>query len=358
MFWQPYRFIYCTRETGLRINKRILIVGSFAQHGNNPPTQALVLANAMQKRGVMLLTTSKRANKWKRLTDIVFTMFTKASAYDIAIIQFYSGNSFIWQYIAVHIASLLNKKIVMTVHGGNVPIKLNSSIGNRYKRLLNIADLITVPSIFMQQELKKHGIASVLIENIIELSDYQFTEKTKIRPRILWMRAFSDIYNPLMAVRVLNILKRQYTDVKMVMAGPDLGMLWQTRELAHNLGLENNIDFAGFINNQQKNLLAADCDIYISTNRIDNAPVSFLEMWAMGLPVVSTDVGGVPYLLDDGATGIIAKNDDAQSMADAIASLIENQALSSSIINNAKIEVAAYDEGNVYRKWEEAINSL
>lgn len=340
------------------INKRILIAGLFAQSVNNPPTQAFVLANTMQKRGVQLTATSKHISKWKRLADIVFIMFIKASTYDVVIIQFYSGNSFIWQYIAAHIATVLNKKIVMTVHGGNVPAKLESSIGYRYKALLNKADLITVPSIFMQQELKKHGIASTLIENIIDLSDYQFREKNKIRPRILWMRAFSDIYNPLMAVTVLNILKQQYADVEMVMAGPDLGMLQQTKEFTRSLGVENNINFAGFINNQQKNQLAADCDIYISTNRIDNAPVSFLEMWAMGLPVVSTGVGGVPYLLDDGMTGIIAKDDDAQSMADAIISLIENQALSSSIINNAKMKVTAYDEVNVFKKWEEAINSL
>lgn len=358
MCWLQYLFTYCTKERNLPINKRILIAGLFAQSDKNPPTQALVLANALKKTGVELIATSKHVSKWKRLADIVFTMFRKASAYDVVIIQFYSGNSFIWQYIAAHVAKLLHKKIVMTVHGGNVPAKLESSIGYRYKALLNKADLITVPSAFIQQELKKYCIASVLIENIIELSDYQFKEKTKICPRILWMRAFSDIYNPLMAAQVLNILKDKYADVKMVMAGPDLGMLQETKELVVKLGLDKYIDFVGFINNQQKNQLAADCDIYISTNRIDNAPVSFLEMWAMGLPVVSTDVGGVPYLLDDGLTGIIAKDDDAQSMADAIISLIEIQALSSSIINNAKMKVATYDEANVYRKWEEAINSL
>ncbi len=342
----------------MAFNKRILIAGLFAKSDKQVPTQAFVLASAMQKRDVKLITTSRYINKWKRLLDIVYTLLTKTSDYDVAIIQFYSGNSFIWQYIAAHIASLLNKKIVMTVHGGNVPAKLNSSIGYRYKALLNKADLVTVPSIFMQQELKKHGVASVLIENIIELSDYQFREKNKIRPSILWMRAFSDTYNPLMAVHVLNRLKQNYPDVKMVMAGPDLGMLQQTRELTLHLGLDNNIDFAGFINNQKKNQLAADCDIYISTNRIDNAPVSFLEMWAIGLPVVSTDVGGVPYLLEHGVTGMIAKDDDVQNMVDAITVLVENQILSASIINNARRKVAQYDEANVYTKWEEAINNL
>lgn len=340
------------------INKRILIVGSFAQSDRNPPTQALVLENALQKRGVNLITTSKYVSKWKRLLDIVFTMFVKASAYNVAIIQFYSGNSFIWQYIAAQIAGLLNKKIVMTVHGGGVPTKLDSSKASRYKALLNKADLITVPSAFMQQALKKHGMESVLIENIIELSDYQFSQKSNTRPHILWMRAFSDIYNPLMAIRVVNLLKEKYIDVKMIMAGPDLGMLHETKTLVTQLGLEKHVDFVGFINNRQKNELGVDCDIYISTNKIDNAPVSFLEMWAMGLPVVSTNVGGVPYLLENGVTGMIAKDDDAQDMADAIDALIENQRLAVSIINNARKKVTLYDEENVYIKWEEAINSL
>jgi len=342
----------------LPINKCILIVGSFAQSDKNPPTQALVLANALKKRCVKLITTSKGISKWKRLLDIIFTMFTKAWTYDVVIIQFYSGNSFIWQYIAAQIAGILNKKIVMTVHGGGVPAKLESSKGRRYKALLNKAGLLTVPSSFMQQALKKHGIESVLIENIIELSDYQFRPKSNILPNILWMRAFSDIYNPLMAVHVVSLLKEKYTGVKMVMAGPDLGMLEEAKVLVTKLGLEKHIDFVGFINNQQKNKLAADYDIYISTNRIDNAPVSFLEMWAMGLPVVSTNVGGVSYLLEDGVTGVLVKDDDAERMADAISSLIENQTLASSIINNARNTVQSYDEAKVYTKWEEAINSL
>ncbi len=340
------------------MQNRVIIVGLFSNADTAPVTQASVLANSLDKYGVEVITTSKHTSKWKRLLDVIFTMLLKQSRYDIAIVQFYSGNSFIWQYIAAHLAKLLGKKLIFTVHGGAVQQKLSSSIGSRYKRLLLKADIITVPSAYMQHELKKHGLTAVLIGNIIDLKQYHFQDKQQLSPKLMWMRAFSDIYNPLLAVRVVNELKQKYPNIKMMMGGPDLGLLDETKQLISKLKLESNIEIVGFMNMDLKQYYASQCDVYISTNRVDNAPVTFLEMWAMGLPVVSTDVGGINNLLDNEITGLVVKDSDYKEMASAVDRLIEDNILAQSIIHQARLKVKNYDEEVVVPKWSELLNGI
>lgn len=342
----------------LRLNSKIIIVGLFSNPKIAPVTQASVLASLLTKNGYSVITTSSFTNKWLRLADIIRSMLLNAGRYNVAIVQFYSGNSFIWQYIASVIAKLLGKNLVFTVHGGGVPAKLKSKSSSRYLQLLKKADLITVPSRYLQNELGGFGLKTILIENIIDLRQYQFQDKKSIGPRLLWMRAFSDIYNPLMAVRVVNVLRNKYPEVKMIMGGPDLGMLSATKQLIHELTLGNNIELTGFMDMEMKQQYASACDIYISTNKIDNAPVTFLEMWAMGLPVISTNVGGVPYLVENKQTGIIVNDDDYNQMADAIESLIENKENTLAIIKNARIKAALYDEAPVLQKWEATLRII
>lgn len=342
----------------LSLNNKVIIVGLFSNPKTAPVTQASVLASLLSKNGYTVITTSGFINKWLRFVDIIRSMLLNAGRYNVAIVQFYSGNSFIWQYIAAFITKLLGKDLVFTVHGGGVPAKLKSKSSSRYLKLLKKADLITVPSQYLQNELVEFGLKTILIENIIDLKQYPFQDKKAIGPRLLWMRAFSDIYNPLMAVRVVNALRNKYPEVKMIMGGPDLGMLSATKQLIHELTLGNNIELIGFMDMEMKQQYASVCDIYISTNKIDNAPVTFLEMWAMGLPVVSTNVGGIPYLIENKQTGIIVNDDDYNQMAEAIESLIENKENTLAIIKNARIKAALYDEIPVLQKWEAALNTI
>ncbi|OSZ82380.1 hypothetical protein CAP35_03670 [Chitinophagaceae bacterium IBVUCB1] len=356
MYWLPCRFFTSKEKQSLK--NRLLIVGLFSNPDKAPATQAFVLANALKRHGYEVNTVSGYVNRWLRLFDITFTMIARANRYDTAIVQFYSGSSFIWQYIAAIIAKLYRKKLLFTVHGGGVPDKLKSSIGKRYLSLLQKADLITVPSQYLQYELNRYNITSLLIENIISLDNYKFQNKQQIKPSVLWMRAFSDIYNPLMAVRVVNELKEKYPEVKMVMGGPDLGMLHATQKLISDLKLETNIELVGFINIEKKNHYASVCDVYISTNKIDNAPVTFLEMWALGLLVISTDVGGIQYLVDNNQTGVIVPDEDYKQMAAAIGRLIEDRYLAQTIIQRARDKAKTYDEAQVVQKWEQLLGSL
>lgn len=337
--------------------KKALVVGFFPDPNKNPITQAGELAKVLKQNGYQVSTVSKHKNKYLRIVDIILQMLFGASKYDVAVVQFYSGNSFIWQYFAGNIAKLLGKKLVFTVHGGSVPDRVKA-LPNRYLPLLKKADVITCPSPFIISKLKEFGIEAQLVENSIPLEHYLFTDKKQIRPRLFWMRSFATIYNPAMAVKVVAELKKEFADVKLYMGGPDQGSLEEIKEMIVSEGLEDNIKILGFVDMTMKKKYSNEADVYICTNKVDNAPVTFLEMWAMGLPIVSSKVGGIPYLVNDGEDALLVADDDYKAMASKVKDVIENQALAEKMIHNGRERVKVYSEGEVYRKWDSLLTTV
>ncbi len=106
---------------------------------------------------------------------------------------------------------------------------------------------------------------------------------------------------------------------------------------------------------QEKKAFANDYDIYICTNRIDNAPVSLIEFMSFGLPIVSVNIGGIPYLIKDGQNGLLVNPDDDKAMFEKICLLIDNQSLANSIRLNAYQYAQQYDEKNIIHKWRELL---
>jgi glycosyltransferase involved in cell wall biosynthesis len=228
----------------------------------------------------------------------------------------------------------------------------------RYLSVLNKADIITCPSSFIIDKLGSYNLKPQLIENTIPLENYPFFNKSELKPVLLWMRAFSDIYNPAMAVRVISELKHAYPDVKLFMGGPDLGALKDMRTLIKEQNLHDNIEIVGFMDLDRKKYYADKADIYISTNKVDNAPVTFIEMWAMGLPIVSTNVGGIPYLAEDGETALLVNDNDHVAMSNKLAELLSSKSIAQKLIQKGKEKSKDYGEDIVFEKWDNHLNAL
>ena len=149
------------------------------------------------------------------------------------------------------------------------------------------------------------------------------------------MRSYlNSVYNPKLAVDVMSILIEQYPDAEMVMAGKDMG----DKDYIINYIIEKNLEKAitvkDVISDSEKNEIAKDFDIYICTNLIDNAPVSFIEMMSLGLPIVSTNIGGIPYFVEDGETALLSSV-DAKTLVNNVIKLIEDPILANKISHQA-----------------------
>jgi glycosyltransferase involved in cell wall biosynthesis len=141
------------------------------------------------------------------------------------------------------------------------------------------------------------------------------------------MRSFHPVYNPLMAVRVLEEIRRTYPEARLIMAGQDKGMRPAVEEFARRRGILEAIEFPGFLDMEGKCRAAQATDIFINTSHADNMPVAVVEACAFGQPVISTRVGGVGDLIANGRTGLLVDDDDAHGMAAAVRRLLADPAL-------------------------------
>ena len=278
---------------------------------------------------------SDSPNRYVRLADITKTLIEQRHNYDILVLAVFSGRSFVVEDIASKISCLLGKRIVMFLHGGAMPTFM-AKFPNWTRRVFSRADVIVAPSSFLRRAIEPYGFEARIIPNVIDLSRYTFRHRERIAPRLFWMRSFEQVYNPLMAVRVLARLRSTMHDASLVMGGKDKGLEDAARRLAHSLDLGESVRFPSFLPSVSKIREANAADIFINTNHVDNMPVAVVEAWAMGLPVVATAVGGIPHLITDGETGLLVQDDDDAGMAEAVKHLLKDSRLAGKLSKNGR----------------------
>ena len=340
--------------------KNILLVGLFISEKNKHlilRSSSDRLAELYQKHGIGVVKASTKVGKIARLWDTAAIIIKNRKNFDIAIVPLFGGLSLVLEDIITRLLKLLNKKVILIVRGGAIPEKMKTQ-AKYYLPTLKRSDVVVSPSGFTLSSLKEYGIDCLLIENVINLHEYTFNNKQSFRPKLFWMRTFEDIYNPEMAIRVAVILNKKYNDFTMVMAGHDRGSLQMVKDLSQSLGLADKVQFYGYIQNDEKNKFAHDLDFYICTNRIDNAPVSLTEVMALGMPIVTVNSGGIPFLVTDKVNALMVDLDDDEAMANAIVSIVENPMIGQQLIKNGLQYSKQFGEESVMIKWNQLFNQL
>ncbi len=335
--------------------KKILITGLFISEKNKHiiyRTAADQLYEIFQNNQIPVIKTSSKLNKITRALDVLTTIFFNKSEYAIAITPYYGTQfAFYIEEVSTRLLKLLGKKIILIAHSGGLPERIKNN-PSKYLPILKRADVVVCPSGYLQHEFKKYNIESIVIENVIKLSDYSFIKKETFKPNILWMRTFGDIYNPTMAVKVLAILKQKYPEATLIMGGRDTGELPKVLQLVKELNLEDSIEFPGYIPTEEKINYAKKSDVYICTNKVDNAPVSTIEMMALGIPIVSVNSGGIPFMVQDNVNGLLVEYDDAEAMANKISEIIQNAELGKRLAQNGYNTSLQYGDKAVFEKWQ------
>lgn len=328
--------------------------------GRNPgyvTTQGEILSDRFKEAGYEVLSTSSHPNRYVRLLQIAYTLLTRARQFDVMMVQTFGGPSFVVEDLATWIGKTFGKKMVIHLRGGAMP-EFMARFPGWSRRVLRRADVIIVPSEYLARAIEKYGFHSRVIPNVINLPAYEYRLRRTLQPKLFWMRSFHQAYNPAMAVRVLARLRSKESSATLVMAGQDKGLESEVRRLAEELGLDGAVRFCGFADMEKKAEEGNAADIFINTNSIDNTPVAVLEACAMGLPVVSTDVGGVPDLLTDGVTGLLVKNDDVESMVAAIERLLGDPDLAGRLSENGLKLARSCSWFNVLPVWKQLIAEL
>jgi glycosyltransferase involved in cell wall biosynthesis len=226
-------------------------------------------------------------------------------------------------YPAVLAARMAGRPVLMNYRSGEAPDHLQRSPLAR--RTLRAVAGNVVPSRFLQEVFASHRIEARVIPNIIDRERFAFRLRDPLRPRLLSTRNFESLYNVECTLRAFARVQQRWPDATLTLVGggSEEGAL---RHLADELKLRG-VTFAGRVAPDEIWRHYADADIYVQTPDIDNMPSSVLEAYASGLPVVSTNVGGIPAILTDGVHGLLAPARDHEAIASHVLRLLDDDRL-------------------------------
>jgi glycosyltransferase involved in cell wall biosynthesis len=308
------------------------------------------LGQQLEAEGYTLYYSS--AQRWQllRLLQMLWDTWRLRKIVQVVLIDTYSTRNFYYALLVSQLCRLLKLSYIPILHGGGLPRRLERSPGMS-RRIFAHAHVLVSPSRYLQEVFKGYGYDHVTyIPNSIDISiyPYQFTSVHHIQ--LLWVRSFSRIYNPQMAVQVLHALKQQGYQASLTMVGPDAdGSLNAIQDLAKQLDVDVNC--TGKLPKAQWHALAKQHNVFINTTHFDNMPVSVIEAMALGLPVVSTNVGGMPYLVQDGVDGLLVPDGDVEAMVAAILRLKEHPELAQQISAAARVKAKGFDWNVVRDSW-------
>ncbi|WP_068472683.1 glycosyltransferase family 4 protein [Saccharicrinis aurantiacus] len=335
----------------------ILYIGNKLAVSGKSPTTIDTLGKKFEEMGFKMCYSSSYLNKGVRLIHMIYSTIKLRNKVDFVCIDTYSNQAFYFTYIVAKLCRFFNIKYIPFLHGGRLPDRLNDS-PKMCKYIFENSYNNISPSSYLFEAFRSHGFPSLLIPNSIPLKEYSYKQRSELSCRLLYVRHLASIYNPQMAVRLVSLLKENHPDVHLNIVGEDKdGSLQDCILLAESLSVTNNITFSGRLSKKDWHKLSQDYDIFINTTNFDNMPVSVIEGMALGMPIVSTNVGGLSYLIDDGKDGFLVNENDDKQMANIINGILSNPQKAIDCSKKARLKVEQFDWEEVKKQWFNVFSS-
>ena len=249
---------------------------------------------------------------------------------------------------AVVVARALGKPVVLNYHSGHASDHL---AGSRLARALlrRAADVIVVPSQFLFDVFRQFDLKSTVVFNSIDTAHYNYRVRSPLRPHLLSTRNFEPLYNVGCTLRAFARVQKLHPEATLTLIGSG-SQDNALRALTRTLGLQN-VTFVGRVHPRDMARHYASADVYLQTPSIDNMPLSVLEAFASGLPVVSTRVGGVPAILTDHQHGLMADDNDDAGISSCVLDLLANPERARALAAQAFDTLQAYEWARVRDGW-------
>lgn len=343
--------------------KRIGLIGPLPPPYGGMANQTRQLAGLLQQEGVHVELVQMNApyptawiGKIKglravfRLVPYLFRLWQVAGRVQLFHIMANSG--WAWHLFAapaIWIARFRATPVIVNYRGGGAETFFQKSFF-WIKPSLDKSDAIVVPSGFLETVFAQRGYSTEIVPNIIDLSRFvarpvnekeDCQTKHSASPHIVVTRNLEPIYDNATAIRAFRIVKNAFSKARLTVAGagPERQML---ENLVTELDLQEAVCFTGRIDNEAIAALYQNADLMVNASLVDNMPISILEALASGVPVVSTDAGGIPYLVENGKTALLVPKKDVVAMAEAMMRILQNQTLTENLRKNGIVSLEKF----------------
>jgi len=197
-----------------------------------------------------------------------------------------------------------------------------------------IAHAIVVPSGYLVDVFRWHGLDATAIFNFVEIDRIPHRVRSTLRPRFLSNRNLESLYNVACTIRAFARVQAKVPDAELVVAG-DGSERPRLEALVRELGV-HHVRFLGRVAPDAMPALYDGADVFLNSPDIDNMPSSIIEAYAAGLPVVTTDAGGIPHIVAHGETGMMVPVGDDAAMAEAILRLLREPEFALALAERAR----------------------
>lgn len=252
------------------------------------------------------------------------------------------------------LGKVLGKKTILNYRSGEAEDHLSN--WRTTVPTMRVASVIVVPSGYLVDVFARVGLSATSIFNFIDLDRFTFRERVSLRPVFLTSRLLEPLYNVGCVLRAFKLIQEQHPEASLTVAGEGTQRA-ELEELARTLNLSNT-KFIGRVPFEEMPAMYDAADIYLMATNLDNMPSSLTECLASGLPVVTTDAGGIPYMVQDEETCLMVQCNDHKAMAAASIRLLRDSELAMKIAQCGREHSQQWTWERVGDKWLALYNNL
>jgi glycosyltransferase involved in cell wall biosynthesis len=283
-------------------------------------------------------------NLWRKLRDADIVHIFSASYWSFLLAP---GPAWLFGW-------LRSKKTLINYRSGEARDHLERFRSGRF--VLSRVDKIVVPSGYLVDVFGEFDLKSVVVPNLVDLSQFRFRERNPLRPRLVCTRGFSTYYSVDVVVRAFAEVQKVYPAATLDLVGSG-SLEGEVRKLVADMKLKG-VNFTGVASRQNIGKYYDDADIFINASWLDNMPVSIIEAFGAGTPVVTTSPESMPYLVEHERTGLLSPVGDEKALAASVIRLLREPALAARLAQNAYQESRKYTWDVVRQQWLDVYREL
>jgi len=280
-----------------------------------------------------------------RLIPYIINLYQAVGRAQVVHIMANSGWSWhLFAAPAIWLSYLRRKPVIVNYRGGHAETFFAAS-WRKVHFSLRRASAVLVPSAFLQQVFASYDQPSAIVPNVLDHTLFYPAAEPKAEPvttpHFIVTRNLEAIYDVATALKAFELVYQRYPQARLTIAGTG-PLLAQLQQQVQHAGLTQAVSFAGRLDTTQMAELYRSADIMLNTSLVDNSPNSVIEAMACGVPVISTNVGGIPRLVTDKTDALLTEPGDYQAMFTYALQLLTSSALRQHLVQNGLLNSSRF----------------
>jgi len=252
------------------------------------------------------------------------------------------------------VGRLLRKPTLIHYHSGEARDHLR-----RWRSAVSVlgrAERLVVPSQYLVDVFQEFGLNASVVPNIVPCDEFRYRRREPLGAVLLCTRHFEPYYGVDLVVRAFARIKKEFPAASLCLVGKG-SQEKEIRALVRQLNL-TDVQFVGPVAHREVSRLYDRADIFVNASWVDNMPVSILEAYSSGTPVVSTAPEGIQYIVKHEHTGLLCRPGDWQQLAENTLRLLRDPVLAVRLAHEAHEQSGHYQWAPVRRQWLQIYSSL